>query len=86
MNTQIVAINPLQTAKVLGLLYFAVSLPVLLLMTLPSLVLVGPRLPILMMIVMPFVYGIFGFVLTLFAAWVYNLIAARIGGIEFTTR
>jgi hypothetical protein len=26
-----------------------------------------------------------GFVFTLFGAWVYNVIAARIGGFEFTT-
>jgi len=34
---------------------------------------------------MPLLYTLFGFVFTLVGAWVYNLIAARIGGFEFTT-
>jgi hypothetical protein len=86
MKTQIVEISLFQTSKVLGLMYFFVSLPLLILTTLPSLILAGPRLPTLLLMVMPFVYCLFGFLLTLFAAWVYNRVAARVGGIEFTTR
>ena len=86
MKTQIVEISLLQTSKAVGLMYFFVSLPLLVLTTLPSLILVRPRLPVLLLIVMPFVYCLFGFLLTLFAAWVYNLVAARVGGIEFAMR
>ena len=67
-------------------MYFFVSLPLLVLTALPSLILVRPRLPVLLLIVMPFVYCLFGFLLTLFAAWVYNLVAARVGGIAFAMR
>ena len=38
-----------------------------------------------MMFAMPFFYLIFGFVFTIICAWVYNLVAKWVGGIEFTT-
>lgn len=37
-----------------------------------------------MLILMPILYLIFGFLCAAFGAWVYNLVAARIGGVEFT--
>jgi hypothetical protein len=33
-------------------------------------------------IVMPLLYGCMGFVVTLIAAWIYNVLAAVVGGIE----
>jgi hypothetical protein len=30
----------------------------------------------------PLLYGLFGFIITLIAAWIYNIVAARTGGIE----
>ena len=38
-----------------------------------------------MLVLMPLLYTLIGFVFTLVGAWVYNVIAARIGGFEFTT-
>ena len=34
----------------------------------------------------PILYGLIGFVFTAIGLWVYNLISARIGGIEFELR
>ena len=84
MKKQITHISPLQTAKVLAVMYFVIALPFLLLM----LVMPGPRPPFFsgFLLVMPFFYALFGFLFTLFGAWVYNSVAQRIGGIEFTTR
>ena len=84
MRKQITNISPLQTAKVLAVLYFVITLPFLLLM----LVMPGSKQPFIssFLLVMPFFYALFGFLFTLFGAWVYNFVAKRVGGIEFTTQ
>ena len=33
-------------------------------------------------IILPLVYGIIGFVFTLISAWIYNVVAEMVGGIE----
>jgi uncharacterized membrane protein len=33
-------------------------------------------------IIMPFIYAIVGFIMTALSCWIYNLVAARTGGIE----
>jgi hypothetical protein len=86
MKKQITSISPFQTAKVMALLYFAVSLPFIVLMGLMFSFMPGPKPPMMgMMFAMPFFYLIFGFVFTIICAWVYNLVAKWVGGIEFTT-
>lgn len=84
MKKQISNISPLQTAKILAVIYFVIALPFLLLM----LVMPGPKPPFFsgLLLVMPFFYALSGFLFTLFGAWVYNFVAKRIGGIEFTVR
>lgn len=84
MKKQISRITPIQTAKVMALLYFAISLPMIALMSLFYSFMPGPRAPIGMMFILPFLYAIFGFIFTVFGAWIYNLIARWVGGIEFT--
>ena len=37
-----------------------------------------------LLLLTPVLYMVFGFVFTVIAAWIYNLVAARIGGFEFT--
>jgi len=36
-------------------------------------------------ILLPLLYGIIGFVVTLIGAWIYNAAAKRVGGIEIQT-
>jgi len=85
MKKQVVSVSILQNAKVMGALYLVISIPLTLFMTIPAILTQGAGVSILAMILMPLLYTAFGFVFTLFGAWVYNLIAARIGGFEFTT-
>jgi hypothetical protein len=39
-----------------------------------------------MMLFIPIFYAISGFLFTLIGAWVYNMLAKRMGGIEYTTQ
>ena len=87
MKKQILNIAPLQTAKIMAALWFVISLPFLLFMgvamlTMPS----GARGAFGgMMIFIPLMYAVSGFLFTLIGAWVYNMLAKRIGGIEYTS-
>lgn len=85
MKKQIVHVAILQNAKVMGALYLVISLPVALIMFFPMMAQEGGGVSLLMLVLTPVLYTLIGFVFTLIGAWVYNLIAARIGGFEFTT-
>lgn len=85
MKKQVVSVSILQNAKVMAALYLAISLPFTLLMIIPAMMGQGVGYSIMMLVLMPLLYTLIGFVFTLVGAWVYNLIAARIGGFEFTT-
>ncbi|MEO8001990.1 MAG: hypothetical protein ABI644_08940 [Arenimonas sp.] len=85
MKKQIVRIAPVQTAKVVAVLYFVVSIPFIAIMAI-SLMFTpkgsGPGLAF--MIAIPFLYLVFGFIFTALAAWIYNQVAKYVGGIEYT--
>ena len=86
MKKQILSISPFQTAKVMAVLYFIMSLPFVLLMAVTFSFAPGPKPPMAgMLIFMPVFYTVFGFIFTLIGAWIYNLVAGWVGGIEFTT-
>jgi hypothetical protein len=89
MKKQILRISPLQTAKMLAALYFVFTIPFVLLMFAIMMLTPGPKPPFYFggfMLIAPFFYAIFGFLFTLLGAWIYNLLAAKIGGVEFTVR
>lgn len=84
MRNQIIRIAPLQTAKVMAVLYFVMSLPfglIMLAMPTPE----GAGFPWWMLILMPLAYMFFGFLFALTGARIYKLVAARVGGFEYTT-
>jgi hypothetical protein len=83
MKTQIVHISKLQTSKVMAVLYLVISIPLMLMMALPMLFAHQP-VQWSMLWWMPLFYAIFGFIFTFLGAWIYNGVAGRIGGIEFT--
>lgn len=86
MRKQIVRVSVLQSAKVAAVLYLVISIPMCLLMLIPALMgHGGAGYSVVMLIVMPILYTLFGFIFTLIGAWVYNLVASRMGGFEFTT-
>ena len=81
---QVVNVSAMQPANVSAVLYFVCSLPLLLLVAMP--VLSGqPAFATIFLILMPVLYAVIGFIATLIVAWIYNLVAARMGGFEFTT-
>ena len=85
MKKQIARISLLHNAKLMAVIYFVISLPILLMFAASAVMQGGMGGPLLALLFTPLLYAAFGFVLTLFGAWVYNGIAARIGGFEFTT-
>ncbi|MFZ3087796.1 MAG: hypothetical protein WA123_07000 [Methylotenera sp.] len=85
MKKQIINISPIQTAKVFAVLYFVLSLPIVGLMAVSFSFAPGPKPGFGFLIFFPFIYLIFGFIFTALGAWVYNLVAKWIGGIEYTS-
>lgn len=89
MKYQIARFSILQTAKVVALLYVVFGLILIpfgcLLLALGSddttSLVVG-----IFYLLGPILYGIIGFIFTAIGLWVYNLLSARIGGIEFELR
>lgn len=87
MKKQIVRVSPVQSAKVAAIIYLVTSMPLVLLMLVPNMVAgqIFPGFSIGALILMPVLYTAFGFIFTLIAAGIYNLVASRVGGFEFTT-
>jgi len=85
MKKQIINISPFQTAKVFAVLYFVLSLPLVGFMAISFSFAPGPKPGFGFLILFPFIYLIFGFIFTALGAWVYNLVAKQIGGIEYTS-
>ncbi len=90
-------IAPLSTAKIAALVYIAISLPfAIFIFWLVSLAApvrnsfsngfpftgLGFMEGTLMLIILPVIYGVVGFVMTLVGAWLYNVVAGWVGGIE----
>jgi ABC-type multidrug transport system fused ATPase/permease subunit len=84
MKKQITSISAVQTAKVFAVLYFLMSLPFVIMMYLMTSFSHSP-FPAFMVIVMPIAYLLIGFIVTVIGAWVYNVVANWIGGVEYTS-
>jgi len=78
----------LQCGKTLGTIYFLFSLPFLVFL-LPLAIALEAKLGLLaalaLLILMPVCYGLAAFLGGILTAWLYNIVAARYGGFEFTT-
>jgi hypothetical protein len=89
MKHRIRRVDPLQVAKVLGVLYAIMGLlfvPILLFFRSmapgETAEAVGFPFGLGFALIMPIFYGIFGFIFTLIGAALYNLVAGFVGGIE----
>ena len=86
MRKQITHVSVLQTAKLAAAMWFAMSVLMIVVVALPTMTLTGQmQVPGLMLLVLPLFYVFFGFVFTVIGAWVYNMLAGVIGGVEYTT-
>jgi ABC-type proline/glycine betaine transport system permease subunit len=86
MQQQITRISPFQTAKVVGVLYFIITIPFIVLFGLVSVFAPGgQRIGLVFAICAPFIYAIVGFIFCIVGAWIYNAVAGLVGGIEYTT-
>lgn len=85
MKKQIINISPIQTAKVFALLYFLISLPLVGFMAISFSFSPAPKPALGFLVLFPFMYLIFGFIFTALGAWVYNIVANWVGGIEYTS-
>ncbi len=85
MKKQIINVSPFQTAKVFAVLYFLMSLPLIGFMAIMFSFSPTPSPGLGFLIFLPFIYLIFGFIFTAIGAWIYNLVAKWVGGIEYTS-
>jgi len=97
MNKQLVRIAPLKAGVVLGTLYAVLSLlvaPLMLIFVIASSAHGGDAremgkaagIGIGMVVAMPFMYGVLGFLGGVVLAFAYNVITKFTGGLEFTVR
>lgn len=83
MKKQLIRVAPLQSAKVMAVLYLVLSIPFCLIyLVMPTM---GAPMPWWGLILFPILYMVLGFLFTLVGAAIYNLVAAGVGGFEFTT-
>ena len=86
-------VGPLSFARISGFLYAIIGLIIGGVFSLgamvgmfasddPELASFGPLIGAAAVIVFPILYGLLGFVATLVAAWIYNLAAGIVGGVE----
>lgn len=86
MKKQITSISLVQTAKVAAVMYFVLGLIGVVFTLLMSLIAPATQTTgLLFALLAPFLWAFFGFIFVFVACWIYNQIAKRVGGIEFTT-
>jgi hypothetical protein len=86
LKKQITSFSAVQTGKVFAALYFVFSIPFVILMALMLPFSKGAS-PFsgLFLIALPILYAMMGFVFVALGAVLYNFVAKRVGGIEYTT-
>ncbi len=85
MKHQIIHISAFQTSKIFALIYFFISIPFIAVFLITTYFSFGQKMVFpIEVIAMPFVYMVFGFIFTFMGICIYNLIARKVGGIEYT--
>jgi hypothetical protein len=85
MKKQILRISPHQSSKVMALIYFIFMLLLVPIGVIMLLVGGKDRSIGFIFVFAPLIYGVTAYVMFGLFAWVYNFVAKRLGGIEFTT-
>ena len=85
MKHRIQHVGVAQCAKMIAGIYFVISLPVVAIVLLLAMATGKASIGMGGLVLLPFVYALASYVAGLLCAWIYNLVADRIGGIEYTT-
>lgn len=86
MRKRIVRIAPFQTGKVFAVLYAIFSIPIALIMGIAAASAPPEQsMPVALIVAIPVIYVVFGFLFTALAAWIYNVVAKWTGGVEYVT-
>ena len=85
MKKQIVNVSVGQSSKFIAALYFVVSLPIVLIVAAVALANGKGIWAALFALCLPVLYAAGAYLGTAFSAWLYNLVAKQVGGVEFTT-
>lgn len=84
MRKRITRIAPFQLGKVFAVLYAIFSIPIALIMGIAASFAPSEQsMPLAMIVAIPVIYIVFGFLFTAMAAWIYNLVAKWTGGVEY---
>ena len=85
MKKQITHISPHQTSKIMAVLYVIFTLPFMVVGIFTLLFSDSPESSFsLFFIAAPIIYGVLGYVFTILGCWIYNFVAKRLCGFEFT--
>jgi hypothetical protein len=85
MKKQIVQVSVVQSAKVMAGIYFVITIPIAAIIVLFALFGGQGLTGLFMAFVMSLSYAVGGFLTSVLGAWIYNVVAARVGGFEFQT-
>ena len=86
MKKRVKHIAVAQCGKMLAAIYFVISVPIIAILFVP--VMMGSsESPVGAgyLILFPLFYALFMYLGGVLSAWIYNIVAARLGGIEYTT-
>lgn len=84
MRKRITRIAPFQLGKVFAVLYAIFSIPIALIMGIAASFAPSEQsMPLAMIVAIPVIYIVFGFLFTALAAWIYNVVAKWTGGVEY---
>ena len=84
MKIRIKHVDVAQCAKMIAGIYFVTSLPVVALLLLLAIMTGKVNIGVGGLILLPFVYALVSYIGGLLGAWIYNLVAGRVGGFEYT--
>ena len=84
MKLRIKQVGVVQCAKMIAALYFVLSLPIIVGLLLVGMSTGQSGFSVAVLIVFPFTYALVSYLAALLCAWIYNLVAQRVGGFEYT--
>lgn len=86
MKRRITHVAPVQAAKMFAAFSFLATLPFLVITMIPMVAMPAEVQPYVTpyLLLVPFFYALVAFIFAVLAAWLYNLVARFLGGLEVT--